>query len=273
MNKDQRLLEEAYQLVLEYSKENFANKGIVFLTTSNKDIGCCIGTDHVGKIEVSKDLIERIKRISNLKFYAEGIAAKHPEAEPGMMPFLNSNFEGATIEKNSWDEIIESKGKGTANPNNNIYWMFANHKENHLFETRYVNNREGNILDVLANAKSFPKNVPADLEERKRWIALHLTKAGFGERLKQKFEEGSFLKFMRDVEYSVYPGQQHPDLSTYLGKQVHEAELERNQTIYDLMKQGGCCFAGSGHLIELKQQFPNLELIGEENTYQRPEIA
>jgi hypothetical protein len=31
------------------------------------------------------------------------------------------------------------------------------------------------------------------------------------------------------------------------------------------MKQGGCCFAGSGHLRELKQQFPNLEIIGEEN--------
>ena len=264
-SKDQQLLEEAYQLVLEASEEGFANKGIVFLTGNNKDLGCCIGVEHGKGIKVSKDLIERIKQIPNLKFYAEGIAAKHPEAEPGMMPFLNNNFEGATIENNSWDEITETKGKGTANPNNNIYWMFANHKSNHLLEKRYVNNREGTILDVLANAKSFPKNVPTDLEERKRWIALHLTKAGFGERLKQKFEEESFLKFMRDVEYSVYPNQQHPDLSTYLGKQVHKVELERNQTIYDLMKQGGCCFAGAGHLIELKQQFPNLEIIGEKN--------
>jgi hypothetical protein len=46
---------------------------------------------------------------------------------------------------------------------------------------------------------------------------------------------------------------------------AHKLEEERNQTIYDLMKQGGCCFAGAGHLIELKQQFPNLEIIGEKN--------
>jgi hypothetical protein len=25
------------------------------------------------------------------------------------------------------------------------------------------------------------------------------------------------------------------------------------------MGNGGCCFAGAGHLIELKQQFPDLE--------------
>jgi hypothetical protein len=36
-SKDQQLLEEAYRLVLEFNKESFANKGIVFLTTSNKD--------------------------------------------------------------------------------------------------------------------------------------------------------------------------------------------------------------------------------------------
>jgi len=38
-------------------------------------------------------------------------------------------------------------------------------------------------------------------------------------------------------------------------------EKERNQTIYTLMGEGGCCFAGSDHLIELKQQFPRLSTI------------
>jgi hypothetical protein len=40
---------------------------------------------------------------------------------------------------------------------------------------------------------------------------------------------------------------------------MHAIEEERNQTIYNLMGEGGCCFAGAGHLIELKQQFPELE--------------
>ena len=31
------------------------------------------------------------------------------------------------------------------------------------------------------------------------------------------------------------------------------------------MGEGGCCFAGAGHLIELKQQFPNLKIICEDN--------
>jgi hypothetical protein len=39
-------------------------------------------------------------------------------------------------------------------------------------------------------------------------------------------------------------------------------EDERNQTIYDLMKNGGVSIAGEGHIDELKQQFPELEFIG-----------
>lgn len=263
-NKDQLLLEEAYQSIYE-AKESYANKGVVFRKKGNNDIGCCIGVDHVGSIKLSKDLIERIKNISGLKFYAEGIAAKDYSAEPGMIPFIQQHLKGYIIEPESWDEITEKIGKGTANPNNNIYWMFANHEENNLIETRYSKHTEGTILDALANATSFPKNVPTDKDKRREWIVYNLSQAGFSNTLKQKYSLPLLKKLMIDVEYSVYPGQQHPDTSTFLGKQVYKAELERNQTIYDLMSSGGCCFAGAGHLIELKQQFPNLEIVCEEN--------
>lgn len=258
---DEILLQEAYQLVLESSKENFAKDGIIFLKRNEKDLGCCIGVNHGKKISLSLDLIERIKRIPNLKFYAEGIAAKDYNSEPYMVPFMEKNFPDKKIQKKSWDDITEEEGKGTANPENNIYWMFANHKANKLLKTRYMNYVKGTILDALVNANIFPKNAPTDKEERRKWIYNHLSKAGFSKQLNRKFEPKEFIKFMDDVEYSVYPNQQFPDTKTYLGKQVLKVELERNRTIYNLMTEGSCCFAGSGHLIELKQQFPNLELI------------
>lgn len=248
-------------LLEQLNTKTYANNGIVF----KGNTGCCVGVDHVGPIELSSNLIERIKNIPNLRFYAEGVAGKDNSAEPGMMPFIQQNFKGYRVESESWDDITEKNGKGTANPNNNIYWMFANHKENNLIKTRYSNYTKGTILDALVNATVFPKNVPKDKAERKEWIVYNLSKAGFSNILNQRYSLPVLQKFMADVEYSVYPNQQFPDTNTFLGKQVHIAELERNQTIYNLMSRGGCCFAGAGHLIELKHQFPDLEIIDEQN--------
>lgn len=252
------------RILLETNQSSFATKGIIFKKNNNVDTGCCIGVEHGKNFELSQDLIQRISKINNLKFYAEGIAAKQPDAEPGMIPFMQKFFPKHKIESESWDDITEKNGKGTANPNNNIYWMFANHEANKLIEKLYSNNTNGTILDALSNAKSFPKNVPTDINKRKEWISYHLTKAGFGNILSKKFSFPVLKKLMVDVEYSVYPNQQYPS-DSYLGKLVHKVELERNSTIYQLMSHGGCCFAGAGHLIELKQQFPDLEIIGEDN--------
>jgi hypothetical protein len=64
------------------------------------------------------------------------------------------------------------------------------------------------------------------------------------------------------MEESVYPkGQQVPNTDTYFGKMQQSIEDERNQTIYDLMGNGGVSIAGEGHIDELKQQFPELEFI------------
>jgi hypothetical protein len=93
-----------------------------------------------------------------------------------------------------------------------------------------------------------------------------MKKAGFFDDLNQSYSRNKLLKIMDEMELTVYPkGQEFPDTSTYFGKMAHKLEEERNQTIYDLMKTGGCCFAGAGHLIELKHQFANLEIICEEN--------
>ena len=116
-SRDQILLEEVYQSIYE-AKENYANQGVIFRKNGNKDVGCCIGVAHGKSIKLSKYLIERIHNISDLRFYAEGTAAKNPGLEPGMLPFLNTNFPGFGIESKSWDDITEEQKKGTANPKN-----------------------------------------------------------------------------------------------------------------------------------------------------------
>ena len=89
-----------------------------------------------------------------------------------------------------------------------------------------------------------------------------MKEAGFYDALNKPYSRRKLLKIMDQMEASCYPkGQQFPDTSTYFGKMAKIVEDQRNQTIYDLMGEGGCCFAGSGHLIELKQQFPKLNTI------------
>ena len=263
-SRDQILLEEVYQSIYE-AKENYANQGVIFRKNGNKDVGCCIGVAHGKSIKLSKYLIERIHNISDLRFYAEGTAAKNPGLEPGMLPFLNTNFPGFGIESKSWDDITEEQKKGTANPKNNVYWLFANHRFNKLIAKHFSQHTEGTMLDAIVNSDHCPKNAPQNSEERKKWISKHMAAAGFLEDLSKRYNKKELYNILDRIEYSVFPNQQFPDTSTYLGKQVHIAECERNQTIYNLMGSGGGCFAGSGHLIELKQQFPNLEIVCEEN--------
>lgn len=237
-----------------------ANRGIVF--RENK--GCCIGVEHGKNIRISKDLIERIKNIPNLKFYAEGVAAKQPEKEPGMMPFMNKNFPGVMLEKLSWDEITEAKNKGAGNPRYNVVYLFMQHKYNKTIDLYTYTN--GTMLEALARPKikNWPNNSPQNYEERLAWITKHMKAAGFYEKLNRPYNRNKLYKLLTEMEYSVYPNQQYPDTNTYFGNFQQKLEEERNKTIYDLMGQGGCCFAGAGHLIELKQQFPNLEIIDEE---------
>lgn len=251
-------------LILE-QKNTHAKWGIVFRKKGDKDIGCCIGVRHGKSITLSNNLIERIQNIPNLKFYAEGVAAKDPSKEPGMLPFLNKAFPKAKIEKVSWDEITEKNNKGTANPKYNVVYTFMQHRYNNIVD--WYSYTKGTMLDALAkpNKKNFPKNAPSSFEERKSWLTKHMKNAGFYDKLNQPYNRNELLKIMDDMEYTVYPDQNHPDTSTYFGKMQYYLEEERNQTIYNLMGNGGCCFAGSGHLIELKQQFPDLEIIDEEN--------
>lgn len=262
-----QLLAEKYEQVLEQSKESFANQGIIFRQNAAKDTGCCIGVKHGRKIHLSKDLIERINNMSNLKFYAEGSAGKNPQDEPGMLPFLQTNFPKANIESESWDDITEKKGKGAANTKYNVIWTFMQHRFNKIIDWYTA---RGTMLDAMArpNKKDFPAGSPSSYEERLEWLTMHMKEAGFYKVLNKPYDRDEFLKIMDQMENSVYPksrqfpkGQQFPDTSTYFGKMALIVEEERNQTIYDLMGEGGCCFAGSGHLIELKQQFPKLNPI------------
>ena len=183
-----------------------------------------------------------------------------------MIPFLQQNFAGRSVETDSWDDITEAKRKGVANPKYNIVYVFMQHEFNKYIE--WYTYSKGTMLDALANPtkKNWPPNSPQNPIERKKWIEEHMANAGFLNELNQPYDKNKLFQLLNKMEHSVYPpgqpGQQEPNTSTYFGKMQMQIENERNQTIYDLMKQGGCCFAGSGHLVELKQQFPNLELIG-----------
>ena len=87
-------------LIAEAEAEDVkSSKKIVFRKQGDKDIGACIGIPHGGIINLSNDIIERIKKIPNLHFYAEGSAAKNPNDEPNMMPFINKNFPNYGIER------------------------------------------------------------------------------------------------------------------------------------------------------------------------------
>ena len=270
MNSDSQLIWEAYEQVLEQSKGSSANQGIIFRQNSAKDTGCCIGVKHGDSIKVSKDLIERINKIPNLKFYAEGSAGKRPQDEPGMLPFLQTNFPNANIESESWDDITKKKGEGTANTKYNVIFVFMQHRFNKIIDWYPT---KGTMLNVMARPiesknKHWPTGSPSSYEERLQWLTVHMKNAGFYEALNKPYDRNKFLKIMDQMENSVYPksrqfpkGQQFPDTSTYFGKMAKIVEDQRNQTIYDLMGEGGCCFAGSGHLIELKQQFAELSAI------------
>jgi heat shock protein HspQ len=210
-------------------------------------------------------LIERIENIPNLKFYAEGSAAKNPEDEPGMVSFMKDSFPNYRLEKRSWDELTEEKNHGSANPLYNVVFTFLQHRYNKTIDL-YTEDK-GTMLEAMAKPnKRFPKNSPLAFKERLKWLTYHMKKAGFYDSLNQPYNKNKMLKIFDEMEETIYPGkQQYPNTRSYFGKLAFKTEMQRNQMIYNLMQKGGCCFAGAGHLIELKQQFPNLELIGRKN--------
>ncbi len=244
------------------NKEEKKNSKLVFRKDGVKDIGACIGIAHGGTIDLPKNVIERIRKIDNLHFIAEGSAAKNPEDEPGMMKFINENFSGYGIEKKSWDDITEDQNLGVGNPKYNINYVFMQHAYNNYID--HYSYSGGTMLDALAKTTrpEFPPNSPTDPEERRNWLKYHMKNAGFLDQLEQPYDREKLYDLLTQMEETVYPkGQQVPDTKSYFGIMQQNIENERNQTIYDLMENGGVSIAGEGHVDELAQQFPDLEFI------------
>jgi len=242
----------------DFNDRSFASK-VVFRKNENKDTGACIGIRHGSEILLSKESIQRISRIDNLHFIAEGIAAKNPDAEPGMMHFINKFFPDYCIEKESWDEIAESLGKGVGNPKFNICYVFMQHEYNNYID--YFTFDEGTMLDALAKTTKpeFPPNSPRNTLERKKWLEYHMRKAGFLSSLQKPFNKEKLLQLLTQMEETVYPfGQKVPNTNSYFGEMQQKIEEERNLIIYHLMETGAVCIAGEGHIDELILQFPDL---------------
>lgn len=246
-----------------------ASSGIIFRTQGKKDIGCCIGIKHGKNIKLSKECVDRILKIPDLKFYAEGIAAKHPEKEPGMKKAMKDYFSDYKIEKKSWDEITEDNREGTANPDNNITYLFMQYEYNEMID--WFPYTKGTLLDAFARPKKrrgdYPVNAPgtSGSEERIKWIKKHFREAGFLEKAEKSYSREAMLELMHELERDVYPGNAQVPSATYFGKLQQNIEDERNKTIFNLMKEGGCCFAGSGHLVELKDRYQSLDFLCKEN--------
>jgi len=181
-----------------------------------------------------------------------------------MVTFMDKYFPDMKLEKKSWDDITEDNDKGVANPKYNVVYTFMQHRYNKYID--WYSYDEGTMLDAMAKPdfgdhERFPKNSPRSFYDRLEWLSGHMKKAGFYHKLNKPYSRKKLLEIMDEMEWSVYPDQNSPDTESYFGKMQQKIEEERNSTIYDLMKKGGCCFAGSGHLVELKEQFPNLEII------------
>lgn len=242
----------------DFNNRSFASK-VVFRKNENRDIGACIGIPHGGEILLSQESIQRISRINNLHFIAEGNAAKNPSAEPGMMRFINKFFPNYSIEEESWDEIAESLEKGVGNPEFNICYVFMQHEYNNYID--YYTWDKGTMLDALAKTTKpeFPPNSPHDTLEREKWLKYHMRRAGFLSSLQKPFNREKLFHLLTQMEETVYPpGQQVPNTDTYFGKMQQKIEEERNSIIYHLMETGAVCIAGEGHIDELILQFPDL---------------
>jgi hypothetical protein len=261
LNENISRVKELMGIISENEKKERFSK-VVFRTDGNKDIGACIGIEHGGEINLQESVLEKIKKIDNLHFIAEGAAAKKPDLEPGMMKFINKNFPDYGIEKKSWDDITEEQGLGIGNPKYNINYVFMQHSYNNYID--HYSYSGGTMLDALAKTTrpEFPPNSPSEPNERKKWLKYHMEKAGFLDKLEKPYDKDVLFKLLTDMEETVYPkGQQFPNKKTYFGAMQQNIEDERNQTIYDLMKNGGVSIAGEGHVDELAQQFPDLEFI------------
>lgn len=261
LQEDIQRIKEIMGLISEDKEEKSYSK-IVFRKKGNKDIGACIGIEHGGTIDLPKKIIERIQNIDNLHFIAEGSAAKNPDDEPGMMKFIHKNFPDHGIESKSWDDLTEEQGLGVGNPKYNINYVFMQHEYNNYID--YYTFSGGTMLDALAKTTrpDFPPNSPKDTEERKKWLKYHMKKAGFLNELEKPYDRKKLFDLLTEMEETVYPkGQQLPDTESYFGKMQEKIEEERNQTIYDLMENGGVSIAGEGHIDELAQQFPDLDFI------------
>lgn len=117
----------------------------------------------------------------------------------------------------------------------------------------------------------FPPNSPTEPNEREKWLRYHMGKAGFLDKLEKPYDKDKLFDLLTEMEETVYPdGQQFPNKKTYFGTMQQNIEDERNQTIYDLMKNGGVSIGGEGHVDELKQQFPDLEFIKPYTIVQTP---
>lgn len=243
-----------------FLEESERTRKIIFRKSGNTDLGACIGIAHGGIIDLPESTIERIRRIKNLHFVAEGAAAKNPINEPNMMPFINQYFPGYGIERESWDDITEKKGQGTANRECNVVYTFMQHEYNDYMQ--YYTYNKGTMLDALANPtrKNWPLNSPQNPVERKKWLEFHMEKAGFLDELNKPYDKTKLFKLLDEMENTVYPsGQEEPNASTYFGRMQMQIENERNTTIYELMGNGAVCIAGHGHLDELHTLYPDLE--------------
>jgi hypothetical protein len=164
-------------------------------------------------------------------------------------------------EVGNWDTRIEKIGKGARNPNYNTVYTFM------AFNTpgnpNNIKNFNGTTVEDAIRKYPGASGAGINMDNAIKDIKA----AGFEEYLAKPFNPNLLNVLFSKLSDSVYPPPAYQlNTKSYFGQKMHAIELERNESLYQCINRG-VAFAGSGHLNELEEQFPNtIELLDRDKT-------
>jgi hypothetical protein len=236
-------------LILEELGSGSSN-GIAFRKANGTDTGCCIGVKHGYTPKLSKELIERIKKMNGSEL--SGAFAEGADLDP-----IDPILQAIGIKRaGNWDKVLEVKDKGARDPRYNSVYIFM--QSNVESNPNYVGKFKGKTIgEAITNwLKTNKGNIPTT-------AVNDIAKAGFKDYLNKPFSVDLLKELFQKLEDTVYvPPKFALNPKSFFGTKMEKIEEERNQSLFNCMANGGVAFAGAGHLTELKEQFPNdIELL------------
>lgn len=213
-----------------------------------------VGSPHGSEIPLSKGLLNEIQHAAkNKRVFFEGNGG---DIEPNSKIFGNKeNYAG------SWDDGFAKNIKGY--PSDFLYTLFTNVSDNK--QDQHLVNVKKNIFDSILNAQSkvgffkdrkFDQNTLNDFLSRASDENIDFVKLSKLQATPENVKE-----FLRFGENAMWP-ENWQDYPNNAGKMAQRAENMRNQ--YLMQQPAGVYVMGAGHLNEIKQMNPFVQIIGGE---------